>query len=198
MPATEASQITTLLRAWTRGDQAALDRLTPRVYAELHRMARRYMRLEREGHTLQTSALVNEAFLRLVGADGVVWQDRAHFFGVSAQIMRRILVDAARTRASVKRGGRVQREEHSAAVDFDQVPDTSSTRDRELIAIDGALEALAKMDPRKARVVELRFFGGLSVEESAEVLKISPQSVMRDWKLAKAWLACELGKAGFK
>jgi RNA polymerase sigma factor (TIGR02999 family) len=137
-------------------------------------------------------------FLRLVGAKGVGWQDRAHFFGVSAQIMRRILVDAARTRASVKRGGRVQREEHSVAVDFDQVPDTSSTRDRELIAIDGALEELAKMDPRKARVIELRFFGGLSVEETAEVLKISAQSVMRDWKLAKAWLACELGKAGFK
>jgi RNA polymerase sigma factor (TIGR02999 family) len=168
------------------------------VYAELHRMARRYMRREREGHTLQTSALVNEAYLRLVGAGGVIWQDRVHFFGVSSQIMRRILVDAARKRASIKHGGKVQRAEHSTAVDFDQIPDTSSARDRELIAVDGALEELAIIDPRKARVVELRFFGGLSVEETAEVLKISPASVLRDWKLAKAWLACELGKAGFK
>jgi RNA polymerase sigma factor (TIGR02999 family) len=198
MPLTAASQITTLLRAWANGDPAALDRLTPKVYAELHRMARRYMRRERAVQTLQTSALVNEVFLRLVGTDSIGWQDRAHFFGFSAQIMRRILVDAARKRASLKRGGRAQREEHSAAIDFEQMPDTSSTRDRELIAVDGALEELAKMDPRKARVVELRFFGGLSVEETAEVLKLSPQSVMRDWKLAKAWLGCELGKSGFK
>jgi RNA polymerase sigma factor (TIGR02999 family) len=198
MPLTAASQITTLLRAWANGDPAALDRLTPKVYAELHRMARRYMRRERAVQTLQTSALVNEVFLRLVGTDSIGWQDRAHFFGFSAQIMRRILVDAARKRASLKRGGRAQREEHSAAIDFEQMPDTSSTRDRELIAVDGALEELAKMDSRKARVVELRFFGGLSVEETAEVLKLSPQSVMRDWKLAKAWLGCELGKSGFK
>jgi RNA polymerase sigma factor (TIGR02999 family) len=149
-------------------------------------MARRYMHRERDGHTLQTTALVNEAYLRLVDVTHVDWQDRAHFFAVSAQMMRRILVDAARARASSKRGGQAVRAE------LDEIPDLSSGRDREIVAIDDALEALAELDPRKARVIELRFFGGLSVEETAEVLKISPQSVLRDWKLAKAWLMREL------
>ena len=182
------AEITRLLQAWGNGDQAALERLTPVVYDELRRMARRYMRREREGHTLQTTALVNEAYLRLVDATHVSWQDRAHFFAVSAQMMRRILVDAARARASARRGGQQVRAE------LDEIPDLSSGRDREIVAIDDALKTLAEMDPRKGRVVELRFFGGLSVEETAEVLKISPQSVLRDWKLAKAWLMRELSR----
>lgn len=188
----EYPEITVLLKAWGSGDVAALDRLTPLVYEELRRLARRYMRHERAGNTLQTTALVNEAYLRLVDANSVGWQDRVHFFAVSAQIMRRILVDAARARASAKRGGQVKRVNHSSAFNLDEIPDVSSARDRELVAIDDALGVLAEMDPRKARVIELRFFGGLSVEETAEVLKISPQSVMRDWKLAKAWLMREL------
>jgi RNA polymerase sigma factor (TIGR02999 family) len=185
-------EITVLLRAWNRGDAAALNQLTPLVYEELRRLARRYMRNERLGNTLQTTALVNEAYLRLVDAKSVGWQDRVHFFAVSAQIMRRILVDAARARGSAKRGGQVKRINHSSAFNLDEIPDVSSGRDRELVAIDDALKTLAEMDPRKSRVIELRFFGGLSVEETAEVLKISPQSVMRDWKLAKAWLMREL------
>ena len=187
-----APEITVLLKAWGSGDEAALDRLTPLVYDELHRLARRYMRNERAGNTLQTTALVNEAYLRLVEAEGAGWHDRVHFFAVSAQIMRRILVDAARARCSIKRGGLAKRVEHSSAFDLDALPDLASHRDRELVAIDDALKALAAIDPRKARVIELRFFGGLSVEETAEALKISPQSVMRDWKLAKAWLSREL------
>ena len=188
----ESPEITVLLKAWGSGDVAALDQLTPLVYEELRRLARRYMRHERAGNTLQTTALVNEAYLRLVDANSVGWQDRVHFFAVSAQMMRRILVDAARARASAKRGGHVKRVNHSSAFNLDEIPDVSSARDRELVAIDDALGVLAEMDPRKARVIELRFFGGLSVEETAEVLKISPQSVMRDWKLAKAWLMREL------
>ena len=196
MTSTGSAEITQLLKAWSQGDHTALERLAPEVYEQLRRMARRHMRRERAGHTLQTTALVNEVYLRLVDVDDVSWQDRAHFFAVSAQMMRRILVDAARARASVKRGGRAERVDHPTDVDFDQIPDLSSQRDRELIAVDDALEALARMDPRKTRVIELRFFGGLSVEETAAVLRISPQSVMRDWKLAKAWLARELGNAG--
>ena len=192
--APKSPEITVLLRAWNRGDTAALNQLTPLVYEELRRLARRYMRNERVGNTLQSTALVNEAYLRLVDAKSVGWQDRVHFFAVSAQIMRRILVDAARARASAKRGGQVKRVNHSSAFNLDEIPDVSSRRDRELVAIDDALKTLAEMDPRKARVIELRFFGGLSVEETAEVLKISPQSVMRDWKLAKAWLMRELAK----
>jgi RNA polymerase sigma factor (TIGR02999 family) len=188
----ESPEITVLLKAWGSGDAAALNQLTPLVYEELRRLARRYMRNERAGNTLQTTALVNEAYLRLVDAKGVGWHDRVHFFAVSAQIMRRILVDAARARASAKRGGQVKRVNHSSAFNLDEIPDVSSSRDRELVAIDDALKTLSEMDPRKARVIELRFFGGLSVEETAEVLKISPQSVMRDWKLAKAWLMREL------
>ena len=191
----ESPEITVLLKAWASGDAAALDQLTPLVYDELRRLARRYMRNERAGNnTLQTTALVNEAYLRLVDAQRVGWQDRAHFFAVSAQMMRRILVDAARARGSAKRGGQVKRVNHSAAFNLDEIPDVSTGRDRELVAIDDALNTLAEMDPRKARVIELRFFGGLSVEETAEILKISPQSVMRDWKLAKAWLMRELAK----
>jgi len=196
MTSTGSAEITQLLKAWSQGDHTALERLAPEVYEQLRRMARRHMRRERAGHTLQTTALVNEVYLRLVDVDDVSWQDRAHFFAVSAQMMRRILVDAARARASVKRGGRAERVDHPTDVDYDQIPDLSSQRDRELIAVDDALEALARMDPRKTRVIELRFFGGLSVEETAAVLRISPQSVMRDWKLAKAWLARELGNAG--
>ena len=188
----ESPEITALLKAWGSGDAAALDQLTPLVYDELRRLARRYMRNERAGNTLQTTALVNEAYLRLVDAKRVGWQDRVHFFAVSAQMMRRILVDAARARGSAKRGGQVKRVNHSTAFNLDEIPDVSTGRDRELVAIDDALNTLAEMDPRKARVIELRFFGGLSVEETAEVLKISPQSVMRDWKLAKAWLTREL------
>jgi RNA polymerase sigma-70 factor (ECF subfamily) len=186
-------QVTGLLRAWSAGDRAALDRLTPLVYNELHRIARRYMRNERAGNTLQTTALVNEAYLRLIDVQNAVWQDRVHFFAVSAQMMRRILVDTARARASAKRGGQVNRINHSTAVNLDQIPDIGSQRGAELIALDDALNSLAELDLRKAQVIELRFFGGLSVEETAEVLKISPQSVMRDWKLAKAWLMRELG-----
>lgn len=181
-----STQITALLRAWRGGDQEARDQLVPVVYPELRRLAQRYMRRERSGHTLQTTALVNEAYLRLVDISGVTWQDRAHFFAVSAQIMRRILVDAARARITAKRGSGAPR------VNLDEVPDVSSVRAGELTAIDEALTRLAQVDARKAQVIELRFFGGLSVEETAEVLKISPQSVMRDWKLAKAWLLREL------
>ena len=190
----ESPEITGLLKAWAGGDAAALDQLTPLVYEELRRLARRYMRNERAGNTLQTTALVNEAYLRLVDAKRVGWQDRVHFFAVSAQMMRRILVDAARARGSAKRGGQVKRVNHSAAFNLDEIPDVSTGRDRELVAIDDALNTLTEMDPRKARVIELRFFGGLSVEETAEILKISPQSVMRDWKLAKAWLMRELAR----
>ncbi len=191
----ETPEITGLLKAWGSGDAAALDQLTPLVYDELRRLARRYMRNERAGNnTLQATALVNEAYLRLVDAKRVGWQDRVHFFAVSAQMMRRILVDAARARGSAKRGGQVKRVNHSNAFNLDEIADVSAGRDRELVAIDDALNTLGEMDPRKARVIELRFFGGLSVEETAEILKISPQSVMRDWKLAKAWLTRELAK----
>jgi RNA polymerase sigma-70 factor, ECF subfamily len=190
----ESPEITVLLKAWASGDAAALDQLTPLVYDELRRLARRYMRNERAGNTLQTTALVNEAYLRLVDAKRVAWQDRIHFFAVSAQMMRRILVDAARARGSAKRGGQVKRVNHSTAFNLDEIPDVSSGRDRELVAIDDALNTLAEIDSRKASVIELRFFGGLSVDEAAEILKISPQSVMRDWKLAKAWLTRELAR----
>jgi RNA polymerase sigma-70 factor, ECF subfamily len=143
--------------------------------------------MSRHGHTLQTTALVHEAWLRLADGSIADWKDRAHFFAIAAQTMRRILVDAARCRRRVKRGGDAQR------VDFDRIPDLSSGRDHELIAVDDALQALVKMDPRKAQVIELRFFGGLSVEETAEVLKVSEQTVLRDWRLARAWLLREIG-----
>jgi RNA polymerase sigma factor (TIGR02999 family) len=158
----------------------------PLVYKELHRLARRYMAGERSGHTLQTSALVNEAYLRLVDVQKVNWQNRAHFFGVSAQLMRRILVDFARSRRSLKRGG------DAPTVSLEEGMIVTSTRGADLVALDDALKTLAAMDPRRSRVVELRFFGGLSAEEAAEVLKVSPETVIHDWKLAKVWLLREL------
>ena len=180
-------EITGLLKAWAGGDQVALEQLTPVVYAELKRMAVRYMAKERPGTSLQATALVNEAFLRLVEVDNVRWQDRAHFFAVSAQMMRRILVDAARARGSDKRGGA------AVKVNLNESIDAMPDRPGQLVALDEALDALAQFDPRKAKVIEMRFFGGLSVDETAEVLKISAQSVLRDWKLARAWLMREMG-----
>ena len=174
-----------LLRAWSDGDRAALDRLTPIVYDELRRLAGHYMKGERPGHSLQTTALVNEAYMRLVDYNSMQWQNRAHFFAVSSQLMRRILEDHAR-RHNLKRGGGVQH------VSFEDTAEVGSDRAADLVALDDALHALARVDPRKVQVVEMRFFGGLSVEETAEVLKISPVTVMRDWSTAKAWLYREL------
>jgi RNA polymerase sigma factor (TIGR02999 family) len=187
-----AAEITGLLKAWGRGDSAALDRLTPLVYEQLHRMARSYMRSERPGHTLQATALVNEAFLRLVDVRDLDWTDRAHFFAVCARVMRRILVDAARSRAAIKRGGQADRLDHSTAIDLDQLQTPGTEMSAQVCALDDALNALAQIDPRRAQVVELRFFGGLTVEETGQVLQVSPQTVMRDWRLARAWLAREL------
>ena len=190
-----SAEITRLLKAWGRGDSAALDRLTPLVYEQLRRMARNYMRNERPGHTLQATALVNEAFVRLVDAREVDWTDRAHFFAVCATVMRRILVDAARSRAAIKRGGQLDRAEHSTAINLDQLPNPASEISAQVCALDEALDMLAEIDPRRAHVIELRFFGGLTVEETAQVLQTSPQTVMREWKLARAWLARELSQA---
>lgn len=192
MPQAECGEITDLLKAWRTGDNTALDRLTPLIYNHLKHMAHRQMRNERGGKTLQTTALVHEAYLRLLGARNFDWKDRIHFFAVSAQMMRRILVSAARKRMSAKRGGQVQQIDHSTAIDLDQMPEPGCGRVAELIALDYALAELGKLDPRKVRVIELRFFGGLTVKETAEVLDISPQSVLRDWKLAKAWLKREV------
>jgi len=187
MSAADCSETTQLLRAWASGDRGALDRLTPRVYDELRRIAGHFMQHERPGRTIQATALVHEAYLKLIDITNVDWQHRAHFFAVAAQILRRILLDQARRRVAAKRGGGRPR------VDLDQVADIGSGRARELIALDDALNALATVDPRKAQVIELRFFAGLSVEETAEVLKVSSDTVMRDWKLARAWLLAELG-----
>src|SRR5579863_9542476 len=175
-------EVTQLLKAWGDGDDAALAQLTPLVYDELHRMAKRCMAREQPGHTLQTSALVNEAYLRLIDIQQVSWQNRAHFFAISARMMRRILTDLARARRYLKRGG------EAIHVSWDEALVVSGEPDVDIVAIDGALSRLAEEDPRKSQVVELRFFGGLSVEETAEVLKVSQQTVMRDWKFAKAWL----------
>src|SRR5258706_8782509 len=175
-------EVTQLLIAWRNGDQTALDQLMPLIYDELRRIAARYLRSERRGHTLQTSALVNEAYLKLAACDEIEWDGRAHFFGAAAQAMRRILVDYARTRQRVKHGGEVQR------VALDDAVDVAEERAGELIALDDALTGLAQLDARKSRVVELRYFGGLSVEETAEVLGISSPTVMRDWNTARAWL----------
>jgi RNA polymerase sigma factor (TIGR02999 family) len=177
--------ITGLLHAWAGGDAHAFEQLAPLVYDELRRIARRYMR-QRAPQTLQTTALANEAYLKLAGAEGLRWQDRAHFFAVAAQMMRRILVDAARANFAAKRGGGALRVTFSTNLPVAVEPDAT------MIALDDALGALAKIDERKARVVEMRFFGGLSVGETAEVLRISPESVMRDWRLAKPWLAREM------
>ena len=193
MNAAASQEITGLLKAWEEGQPGALDRLIPHVYRELKRLARRHMR-GIDCDSLQTTAVVHEAYIRLVELSNVNWQDRAHFYAVSARIMRGILVDAARARRSQKRGGSLQREGSSADIDLDQIPDMGSGRAEEILAIHEALEQLGKMDARQAQVVEMRYFGGLSVDETAEVLKISPQSVMRDWKLAKAWLRREIGR----
>lgn len=188
----KSADITGLLKAWGRGDSAALDRLTPLVYEQLHRMARAYMRNERPGHSLQATALVNEAYLRLVDTCDLDWTDRAHFFAVCARVMRRILVDAARSRAAIKRGGEAGRADHSTPVDLDGLPASGTDMSAQVCALNEALNTLARIDPRRAQVVELRFFGGLTVEETGEVLQVSPQTVMRDWRLARAWLAREL------
>ena len=180
-------QVTALLVAWGHGDHAALEQLIPLVHAELRRLARRQMGHERRGHTLQATALVNEAYLRLIDISQVQWQNRAHFFAMSARLMRRILVDFARARHYQKRGGGAQK------VSLDEALVVSDERGEDLVALDDALQALAVVDPRKSQVVELRFFGGLSVEETAEALHVSPDTVMRDWKLAKVWLVRELG-----
>src|SRR6185503_11208536 len=179
--------VTELLRAWADGDEGALERLTPLVEAELRRLARSYMR---RGHTLQTTALVNEAFVRLTDARRVRWQDRAHFLGISARLMRRVLVDHARSRGYQKRGGGAER------VTLDEGLVVSPEPSVDLLALDRALEALAAVDVRKSRVIELRFFGGLSVEETAEVLHVSPDTVKRDWRLAKLWLLREIEGQG--
>jgi len=179
-------QVTQLLRAWTAGDQDALEKLTPLVYEQLHRVAQRYMAGQRPGHTLQTTALVNEVYLRLVDCSRVNWQDRAHFLAVSAQLMRRILIDFARSRGYQKRGGDV------VHLSLDDAPSVSNEPDADIVALDDALKALAEVDGRKSKVVELKFFGGLSIEETAEVLKVSTETVVRDWRLARAWLLREL------
>jgi len=178
-------QVSGLLRAWSDGNRDALDKLTPIVYDELHRLARRYMSRERPGHSLQTTALVNEAYMRLVDYKDMQWQNRAHFFAVSAQLMRRILVEHAR-RHNLKRGGGVQH------VSLEETAIVGGDRAADLIALDDAMVALARLDPRKVQVVEMRFFGGLSVEETAQVLNVSSVTVMRDWSSAKAWLYREL------
>jgi len=194
VPTTGSVEITALIRAWGGGDQTALERLTPLVYDELRRIARRYMRNQRGGHALQTTALVHEAYLHLIDARNANWQDRAHFFAVSAQIMRRILIDLARAHATQKRGGGMRTIDHSAEVNLDEIAAPDSGRSAELLALDEALSRLQELDGRKATVVELRFFGGLSVEEAAAVLKVSPQTIMRDWRLARVWLAREMRK----
>ena len=180
-------EVTQLLVAWSDGDQAALEQLVPMVQAELQRLARRYLGQERPGHLLQTSALVNEAYLRLIDWKNVKWQNRAHFFGVSAQLMRRILVDFARRRPRVE-GESVNQ------VSLEEALVVGNEQSADLVALDEALQSLAQFDERKARIIELRFFGGLSVEETAEVLQVAPITVMREWNKAKAWLYRELSK----
>jgi RNA polymerase sigma factor (TIGR02999 family) len=180
--------ITQLLKAWGNGEQEALEQLIPLIYSELHRLAHRYMEWERNAHTLQSTALVHEAYERLIDLKEVSWQNRAHFFGVSARLMRRVLVDYARSRRYSKRGG-----------EWRQVPLNEAVavfRDRrtDVVALDDALSTLAGIDPRKSRVVEMRFFGGLSIRETAEVLNVSPETVLRDWRLAKVWLLRELSQ----
>jgi RNA polymerase sigma factor (TIGR02999 family) len=177
---------TELLRAWSQGDGSAFERLVPLVYEELHRLARRYMRQERPDHTLQATSLVNEAYLRLIDVNRVEWRDRAHFLAVAAQMMRRILVESARNRRRQKRGG------GAVHVNFDDVQELPVLKERDLVALNDALSALATFDARMGQVVELRFFGGLTVEETAKVLSVSPETVMRDWKTAKAWLLREI------
>ena len=183
---TSPHQISQLLARYSDGDQAALDQLMPLVYGELRKMARRYMRGQPPGHTLQTTALIHEAYLKLVGQGQRRWKHRAHFFGVAAQAMRHILVDYARSHHAAKRGGEVRE------VSFDEAAAVTEERAAEVVALDDALDMLAELAPRQSRVVELRYFGGLSVEETAEVLKVSAETVKRDWRMAKVWLLREL------
>jgi RNA polymerase sigma factor (TIGR02999 family) len=186
----DSEDITELLEAWGEGDEAAFERLVPLVYTELRRMARRHMYRESEGHLLQTTALVHEAYLKLVSQKNAKWQNRAHFFAVSSQQMRRILVDAARSKLRQKRGA------DAPVVSLDDAPELSVSRAAEFVALDDALERLAQLDPRRARVVEMRYFGGMSVDETAAALNISGDTVIRDWKAAKAWLFAELNRSG--
>jgi RNA polymerase sigma factor (TIGR02999 family) len=181
-----ATETTQLLRAWTAGDPDALKRLTPRVYRELRRMAAHFLRNEQPGRSMQSVDLVHEVYLRLVEIQQVDWQHRAHFFAVSATMMRRILLDRARRRLADKRGGKLQ------VLALDETHDVAQARAREIVALDDALATLAQIDPRKAQIVELRYFGGLTAEETAEVIKVSTDTVLRDWKVAKAWLHGEL------
>ena len=186
MSTSSSENVTELLVAWSDGDQAALDRLTPLVYNELHRLARRYMRRESPGHTLQTSALVNEAYIRLVDQRDVRWQNRSHFFGIAAQMMRRILVDHARSHGRAKRGGDAQR----LSLDATVIMSKESVVD--LVRIDEVLSKLAKFDPQKSRIVEMKFFGGLNTDEVAECLHVSSRTIEREWRKAKAWLKAAL------
>lgn len=181
------SEITEILRAWRAGNEQALEKLTPEIYRELRRAARQCMRNERDGHTLQTTALINELYLRLPDLQGIDWQGRAHFFAICARQMRRILIDMARSRRSHKRGS------GSFVISLDEAPEVSADSRQDVVAIDDALKELAKVDLRKSQVVELRFFGGLSVDETAKLLEVSPDTVARDWRLAKAWLLREMG-----
>jgi RNA polymerase sigma-70 factor, ECF subfamily len=183
-------EISFLLQAWHEGDQTAFDKLAPLVYDELHRLAHHFMARERAGHTLQTTALVNEAYIRLINAREINWRDRAHFFAISSKLMRRILVDFARSRGYEKRGGNAKQ------VSLDEGLVVSSTPDADVVKIDDALNALAQFDLRKARVVELKFFGGLDLDETAEALNISRDTVKREWQFAKVWLLCELKTGG--
>ena len=180
--------VTALLRAWGNGDESALEHLTPLVYDQLHRIARHHMAREHDGHTLQTTELIHEVYLRLVDVRGVQWQDRAHFFAVSAQLMRRILIDFARSRDSLKRGGGTPK------ISLDEAPSVCNDPDADIVALDTALKALAALDERASKVVELKFFGGLNNEETAEVLRVSTQTVLRDWKFAKVWLLREMSE----
>jgi RNA polymerase sigma factor (TIGR02999 family) len=188
MSLSSAQDVTQLLLAWGNGDQAAFEQLMPLVYEELRKQAQRYMRQQRPGHTLQATALVNEAYLQLIRSDQVRWQNRAHFFAISAQLMRRILVDSARARQNLKRGGAAQR------ITFEDTLQIAAGRPLELVALDDALNALAQLNERQSRIVELRYFGGLSEEEVAEVLQISARTVRRDWSLARVWLYRELSR----
>lgn len=190
MPAPSTAHVTNLLVAWGRGDEAAFERLVPLVHAELRRIAQRHMGHERTGHTLQPTALVNEAYLKLIGAQHVQWQDRAHFFAMSSRLMRRVLVDHARARRYQKRGGDAQR------VTLDEGRLGAKEKAADVIALDDALTALAAIDERKCQVVEMRYFGGLSVEETAEALGVSVRTIKRDWTMAKLWLLQELKKSG--
>ncbi len=189
MPETPTQEVTQLLQKWTDGDAEALDQLTPVIYAELHRIARRYMRRERDGHTLQTTALVNEAYVRLIDWKNARWENRAHFFGVSAQLMRRILVDFARKRPKSK-------DTPIHLVSLEEAMAVADGKEPELVALDEALNELAEFDERKARIVELKFFGGLKTDEIAEVIGVSEITVLREWQKAKAWLYLQLNKTG--